>query len=256
MVAVTACISKLKDRTIASYGAEFLSVQKRKKQKLESCKAICEAFLKFVKKSYDAHYQGSAVLPQFREGPEFLVGGFGRNDDFPSVFRISVQNNSVQEQLAKGSFGVAWNGQSDSVERFIRGFDSNLRFELEDEITSVLKKHSDDVTRYVVDAINKILDSLGQKLPSGTKIEIPELSSIPIDWQRYHVPLDYGNLPLQEAVNFASFLVNLQAAKGRFANGVATVGGYTHIGVVTKEGFKPLNEPELAHRYTGFVDAR
>ena len=36
---------------------------------------------------------------------------------------------------------------------------------------------------------------------------------------------------------------------------LTTVGGYTYIGVVTKEGFRPLNEPELAHRYTGFGDA-
>jgi len=230
MVAVTAGLAKLNDRTIASYGSEFLSIQKDlpKKQRLEDCKAICDAFLKFMKKSYATHYKGSTVLPQFREGPEFLVGGFGRKDDFPSVFRISVQNDRVQEQFAKGSFGVAWNGQSDSVERFIRGYDSNLKSQLEAEITSVLKKHSDDVKQYVADSVNKILDDLGQTLPSGTKIDIPELSSIPIDWQRYRVPLDYGNLPLQEAVNFASFLVNLQAANGRFARGVATVGGYPH----------------------------
>jgi hypothetical protein len=171
MVAVTAGLAKLNDRTIASYGAEFFSIQKGrpKKQKLEDCKAICDAFLKFVKKGYDIQYKGSTVLPQFREGPEFLVGGFGRKDDFPSLFRISVQNARVQEQLAKGEFGVAWNGQSDSVERFIRGYDSNLRSELEGEITSVLKKNSDDVKQYVADIVNKMLDALGQKLPSGTK---------------------------------------------------------------------------------------
>jgi hypothetical protein len=258
MVAVTAGLAKLKDRTIASYGAEFLSIQKglTKKKKLVDCKAICDAFLKFMKKSYDSYYKGSTLPPQFREGPEFLVGGFGQKDDFPSLYRISVQGSSVQEQFIKGNFGVAWNGQSDSVERFIRGFDSNLRSEIEGTIRTELKKHSDDVKQYVADTVNKILDSLAQKLPSDTKIDIPDLSKIPIDWQRYRVPLDYGNLPLQEAVNFASFLVNLQAAKGRFARGVATVGGYTHIGVVMKDGFKPLNEPQLAHRYTGFVDAQ
>ena len=257
MVAVTAGLAKLNERTIASYGSEFLSIQKRlpKKRKLVDCKAICGAFLKFMKKGYDTHYKASTLPPAFREGPEFLVGGFGRNDDFPSLYRVSVQNNAVVEQFVKGNFGVAWNGQSDSVERFIRGFDSNLRSEIEGTITKALKPHCDSVKQYVADTVNKILDVLKQKLPPGTKIDIPELNSIAIDWQRYRVPLDYGNLPLQEAINFASFLVNLQAAKGRFARGVATVGGYTHIGVVTKEGFKPLNEPELAHRYTGFGDA-
>jgi hypothetical protein len=47
----------------------------------------------------------------------------------------------------------------------------------------------------------------------------------------------------------------MQAGKSRFARGVATVGGRTHIGVITKDkGYAQLNEPELAHHYTGFAD--
>jgi hypothetical protein len=256
MVAVTAGLAKLRDRSIASYGAEFLALQKGrpKKQKVVDCKEICDEFLKFVRKSYTSHYKSSTLPPQFREGPEFLVGGFGRDDEFPSLYRLSVQNNDVQEQFAPGNSGIAWNGQSDAVERFIRGYDSNLRSEVEQAISAELKKHSDQVKQYVADTVNNLLDTLGQKLPEGISIQLPELAGIPIDWQRYRVGLDYTNLPIQEAVNFVSFLVNLQAGKGRFARGVATVGGRTHIGVVTKEGFKPLNEPELAHRYTGFGD--
>jgi len=256
MVAITAGLAKLRERPIASFGAEFLAIQKErpKKQKLADCKVICDEFLKFMTKSYEVHYRASTLPPQFREGPEFLVGGFGRDDEFPSLYRVSVQDNKVQEEFTQGHSGVAWNGQSDAVERFIRGFDGNLRSEVEQAISSELKKHSDNVKQYVADTVNNILDTLGQKLPDGTSFQIPELASIPIEWQRYRVGLDYSNLPLQEAVNFVSFLVNLQAGKGRFARGVATVGGRTHIGVVTKEGFKPLNEPELAHRYTGFGD--
>jgi hypothetical protein len=61
-------------------------------------------------------------------------------------------------------------------------------------------------------------------------------------------------MPIQEAINFVAFLVNLQAGKDRFARGVPTVGGRVHVGVVRKEGFELLNEPKLTHRYTGFGD--
>jgi hypothetical protein len=62
-------------------------------------------------------------------------------------------------------------------------------------------------------------------------------------------------LPLQEAITFVAFLVNLQSGKSRFARGVATVGGRTHIGIITKgKDFRLLDEPELKHRHTGFGD--
>jgi hypothetical protein len=50
-----------------------------------------------------------------------------------------------------------------------------------------------------------------------------------------------------------SYLVGLQSGKSKFATGVATVGGRTHIGVITKrEGFRMLDEPELRHTNIGY----
>jgi hypothetical protein len=138
------------------------------------------------------------------------VGGFGRDDEFPSLYRLSVQNNDVQEQFAPGSSGVAWNGQSDAVERFIRGFDSNLRSEIEEE----LKKHSDSVKQYVVDTVNKILDTLSQRLPDGTTIEMPESADISIDWQRYSVGIDFANLAPAGSSQLRFFLGQFASRKG------------------------------------------
>ena len=45
--------------------------------------------------------------------------------------------------------------------------------------------------------------------------------------------IDYANLPHQEAINFVSFLVLLQDGRARFGRGVPTVGGRTHIGIIT-----------------------
>jgi hypothetical protein len=87
------------------------------------------------------------------------------------------------------------------------------------------------------------------------QMEFPELASITLDWDEYPAHVDYANLPLQEAINFVAFLVLLQDGKGRFVRGVATVGGRTHIGIVTKDkGFQLLNEAQLTHKLTGFGD--
>ena len=254
MVAVTAGLAKLKDRPMASLASEFFAVQ-QKASRLVDCRAICDRFLKFMRKKYNEHYKDDELPPQLREGPEFLVGGFGRDDDFPSLYRVVVKQNQVHQHFAKGESGVAWNGQSDAVERFVRGFDSNIKTEVEKKLSDELKGHSEKMKEYVAATVNKILDKLGQKLPDGFTIDVPDSPSVQVEWERYKADIGYPNLPLQEGINLVAFLCNLQTGRGRFTRGVATVGGRTHIGVITKEeGFKLLNEPSLAHRYTGFGD--
>lgn len=254
MVAVTAGLAKLKNRPIASLAAEFFAVQKNRQRKLVNCDKICKEFLKFMRRKFEEHYETFPRPEALQEGPEFLVGGYGRDDEFPSLFRVSVRQNDIMEHFEKGESGVAWNGQSDAVERFIQGCDGFLSTYVSAAVAEQLKNFYDAVERSIADHVNGLLDALDQKLPNGFQLSLPDLPAIHIDWRKYQLAIDYANLPRQDAVNFVAFLVNLQAAKGRFAQGVATVGGRTHVGVVTKEGFRVLNEPELSHKQTGFGD--
>jgi hypothetical protein len=257
VVAITAGLAKLNDRPMASYANEFLGDCSSRNPKLVSIETICRQFLKFMRREYDRHYKGSAWPVQLRDGPEFLVGGFGRDDAFPSLFRLNVQNNTLSQEYGPGKAraGVSWNGQADALERFIRGYDRAVRAHVQMQSLTRLKTHAEDSQKYVTDLVNRILDALKQPMPAGIDIALPELKDLGLDWDRFAVPIDYANLPLQEAVSFVSAMVMVQASRARFAHGVATVGGRTHIGVVTKQnGFRLLNEPELAHRYTGFSD--
>jgi hypothetical protein len=91
-------------------------------------------------------------------------------------------------------------------------------------------------------------------LPGDIDTELPAVPQIRIPWDRYHCDIACGNLPLQDAVDLASFLVGLQSGQSKFAMGVPTVGGRTHVGVVTRhEGFRMLAEPELRHTHVGFI---
>lgn len=92
-------------------------------------------------------------------------------------------------------------------------------------------------------------------MPEGVDTTLPAQISMNLPWDEVRLRIPYSALPLQEAVNFVSYLIFMQAGKSRFVRGVATVGGRTHIGVITKDkGFRQLNEPELTHRFTGFAD--
>ncbi len=262
VVAVTAGLAKLKNRPIASWAGEFYADQAKRTQKLVKVDVIAKNFLGFIRQKYQEHYKDSELPPTLQTGPEFLVGGFGRDDEFPCLYRLDVQKNAVIKELAGGGgtaghTGVAWNGQSDAVERFIRGYDGEVKTLINSTISEKLTTHNKDVAQYITSTVNQILDKLGQKMPADINIDIPQLAEIKLDWEKFSVDLDYANLPIQEAINFVAFLVLLQDGKSRFARGVPTVGGRTHIGVITKlKGFQLLNEPELTHQYTGFADDR
>lgn len=258
VVAVTAGLAKLQDRSIASLADEFYRTRveaaatKSGKGRLINVEPICRAFLRFMRTKYQAHYKDSPLPEHLRQGPEFLIGGIGRDDSFPSLYRVSIQRNTVTCDFKGGATGVSWGGQSDAVERFIRGYDGSMRDQVESEVEAVLREHSEKTDTYIAELVNSILDKLKRKLPKGVQLKPPALGEVALDWDRFRVPIDYANLPLQEAVNFVSALVMSQASRARFAIGVATVGGRTHVGVITKaKGYRNLNEPELVHRFTG-----
>jgi hypothetical protein len=253
VVAMTAGLAKLNNRPIASIAGDFFAAQEQKTKKLVKIDKICNAFLAFMREAYEKHYKDRNVPDVIKMAPSFLIGGYGRDDPFPSILRINVKENKVTPAFVGGRTGVSWNGQSDAVERFIRGYDDEARYDLRKKIEAGLQAHGDNLTKYFTERINAILDKLGATMPSEIVIKPPNAPAVSIGWDDYRLPLDYANLPLQEAVNFVSFLVMLQAGRARFALGVPTVGGRTHVGVVTREkGFVLLNEPELIHRHTGF----
>ena len=255
VVAVTAGAAKLNDRSMASLGSQFSDILQSRKQKLISVGPIARAFLKFLRKVYEQHYANSTLPEQFRDGPEFLVGGFGKQASFPELYRVKVRENTALPEFKVGETGVCWNGQSDAVERLLNGFDSSLVASIGTHISQLMQEHHNNMTEKMLQIIDDILKAGNMALPDDIDTSLPDRVESDFSWHQYRIDTDFSNLPLQEAVNLVSYLVLMQAGKARFERGVATVGGRTHIGVVTKdEGFRILNKPEISHRYTGFSD--
>lgn len=234
VVAVTAGLAKLNNRSIGGYAKQFLAEHGGPapveplptfvgphllRPVLSTVKEVAQEFLTFMREHYDTHCADREVPEAYRDRLVFLLGGYDRDDHLPSLYRVNVEQHLVTRLYEPGRFGLAWEGQSDAVERLIRGYDSVLRASIENQFTLALQ-------------------SVRKTIP----------------WDEHHCEIAYGNLPLQDAVDLASFLVGMQSGTSKFVMGIPTVGGRTHVGVVTRhEGFRMLAEPELRHTHVGFV---
>jgi hypothetical protein len=257
VAAVTSGTAALNQRPISSLASEFRERLNKQKaaERTRTVKGIAEDFLQSMRAEYDEHYKDSPLPVAMRDGPEFLVGGFGHGDKFPSSYRVRVKENDVREDFVKGECGLSWNAQSDAVERIIRGYDRKLRFDIETAFDEAIKSYQREMNQAVLRILDNLLKKLNVAMPEGVDTTLPSTVTVSPPWDKLKARIPYSALPLQEAVNFVAYLIMMQAGKSRFAPGVATVGGRTHIGVITKdEGYRQVNEPEITHHYTGFAD--
>ena len=133
---VTAGLAKLNSRSMSSFATQFLAerggpspveggfnivggVAMVANPVLGTVEETAAAFLAFMREQYELHYTGSELPDEYRDGPLFLIGGYGRNDHLPSLFRVNVQKNTSGPQFEAGKFGVAWEGQSDNDDQYL-----------------------------------------------------------------------------------------------------------------------------------------
>jgi len=254
VAAITAGLAKFAGQTMSSLAHDFKVKQDLRKQTRANVSAVVKDFAVFLQKKYLAHYKGSPLDPRFRDGPEFLVGGYGRKDAFPSLYKIRVKENAIDPVYESGEVGISWNGQSSAVERFLRGYDFELYRHIQRQHDAILT----DLQDQIGDKVKTVFEGLtnnGVELPADFKLDLTPKKTKQLDWGGIEPKIYVGALPLQAAIDLTAHLVNIQSGLARFEHGVATVGGRTHVGVMTKkDGFKMLNESELAHRNTGFGD--
>jgi hypothetical protein len=254
VAAITAGLAKLGERTMSSCALEFCRCQRDRGNPIETVREVAEAFLAFMRRKYDEHYSESTIPEEYRDGPMYLVGGYGRADYLPSLFRIDVQHNRVHLHFGPGNSGIAWGGQSDAVERLVKGYDAAVRIAVEKAVTSGVRQIREAVGAGIQEALQQLVDQLGAENVGDMRIEVPETDPIVLPWDEFQARIDFGNLPLQDAIDFAAYLVNIQSGRAKFSAGVPTVGGRTHIGLITREdGFRMIDEVPLTHRNAGFV---
>jgi len=257
VAAVTAGLAKLNDRPISSLANDF-------SKQLKDCDSVLSVVEKFVDTMgahYDQHNKIMNTPPGLREDVEFLIGGFGKSDDFPSLYRVNLID-AVDKRIKplygsgigfKDKTGAAWAGQADSVQRLLFGWDDPVKQYIENQISTAINNLHKSMSDAVLRILAEMLAALNNvNLPEGINTELPPKPNVKISWNQFILSIDFANFPLQSALDFVSYLVGIQSGKAKYVRGVPTVGGRTHIGILTQGKFEMKNEPDLIHTNLGY----
>lgn len=252
VAAVTAGMATLCGVTIAGIANRFKKKNNGEGTVFRTAQAVAEAFLAHVRQEWETEVEYATAPEELRPyfpDVQFIVGGYGADDATSKVFKLSVRSSVLEEQFTwKSRSGTCFAGQSDFVERLLVGVDGRLVGQVNLTVGQLMATR----TQAVAQAFTDQLRAADVKIPDGFSFVMPDFP-IELPWGESIVSIDFGNLPAQYAVDLAELLVNLQSGMQRFASGVATVGGRTHIGVLKRgEKFAMLNEPKLIHSHTGY----
>lgn len=168
---------------------------------------IAKGIHKHVSKAYSAEY--GHVNDEQKPPLGILVSGYSSKKFFPDQWLLNFPKQKDLVELrpdinGKPSFGANWFGLTDAIVRLHWGRD--------DRALDILKEKFD----ISADEINAILQPL-----------------------QYPVPFE--GMPLQDAIDYATYLINVTIGRFRFVIGAPLCGGEIDIAVVTPNTFTWVN---------------
>lgn len=137
-----------------------------------------------------------------------MIGGYSSKQFFPEQWIIQFPENKIVKARNDDSpCGANWFGITDSIVRFHWGRD--------DKAAKMIAE------RFKIDK-DEVLETLNQ-------LQYPTL---------------FDAMPLQEAIDYANFLVNLAIGRARFVIGAPVVGGDVDIVAITPNDFRWVKRKE------------
>jgi hypothetical protein len=147
--------------------------------------------------------QWQLVVPATYSGPAmtFVVGGYDERDAYGKVFMIEIPRKPKPLELNKGTnFGITWGGQTDHMDRLLRGYDRSLP-----------------------ELVAKALS-----LPPAKRKELEDAIA-PLQ-----MPLPLPAMPLQDCVDLAVFFIRTTITAQSLTIGTHGVGGPIDVATVTR----------------------
>lgn len=157
---------------------------------------------------FEDRYQKLDPPPPPPHALEFWLGGYSSREERPELWKILISNGTCDTPkcLRKpGDCGIDWGGQPEAIHRLLIGF---------------------------AQSVPEVLKDAG--VPEADLLRLMEVIQ-----QKTEAPLVAPQMPIQDAIELADFLVDLTKKYVRFLPGADVVGGDTDIAAVTRhERFK------------------
>lgn len=199
--------------------------------------ALADRLLKFLRGYYESEFPPEGFR---KPSLELLVGGYNRNvPHFPTVVRLNVAENKAEVEFAPGTFGIAFAGTFDWIQRIIHGTDFRNRLKL--------------ITR-TYDLLNQYRERMAADLRQNScDVELPEAASFGKDfflfndWELDQLDANWAEFSEQNAIDCVDFLLDIMIRAQGVSQQLPTVGGDVHIAVIRKGGFYPVTKEVWRH---------
>lgn len=253
VAATTSGLGTLNGVVIAEVADRFRRLVRTERREYQSADEVVADFCAFVRPLWELQvgYQNvSDEMRPYLDDLQFLVSGYGPNDDYIKVFRISISKGSQPEIFTEPPHcSAAWAGQANAIASLVNGFNPGTNWAVNRAMSDALRRQRETVIASVLDRLR----TQGVEIPDPFEAEIDAEIPGELPWFDGAPNIDWANLPVQSAVDLASTLVNAETAIQKFAMGIATVGGRTRIGLMRRGmPFASLNEPEIIHHHVGY----
>lgn len=168
-----------------------------------SVREIAENLLKHIKSYYDVAVE--KIPQQSRPSIGILVSGYSSGNFFPEQWLLEIPMTEKIEALrpdqdGKPVFGANWFGQTDAIVRLHWGRDEQVNLKIAEKF-KVDPKEIHDLLR-------------------------------PLEYQ-----VAFNGMPLQDAIDYANYLVNVAIGRFRFAVGAPLCGGEIDVAIITPAKF-------------------
>jgi hypothetical protein len=177
------------------------------------------ALAAFIRNIYEQEYPD----PQKRPVSGFLVGGYDGSSPFAKQWGFEFPATPIPQEVQpnignKAVFGVQWFGQTDALIRLMLGFDQRLIQGLKDK----------GLDAALVDDFFSRQNLFASKIP-------------------YEIIFD--GMPLQDAIDYAAYLVHIVKGRFRFVVGPKICGGPVDIAVMKPGSFEWIRRKTLSHEH-------
>lgn len=253
VAATTSGLGALNGVVIAEIAARFRRHAKQSGKPYGNAQEVVNDFISFVRPQWEKHVgydQQDEALRSFMDDLQFLVCGYGPEDEYTKVFRVSIAKESMPEEFEEPPHcSAAWAGQSNAIASLVNGINPEARWAVGREISAGLEKQRETIVLEVL----RQLRAQGVQVPEPFEANIAAELPSELPWAKGAPLIHWPNLPVQSAVDLVSTLVNAESAIQKFAMGIPTVGGRTRIGLMRRGmPFAFLNEPEIIHHHVGY----